>query len=554
MRGSSGHMSGEKLGAPSSLKLGFALLLAAAVLCSVVARTNLAHVPFERDEGTYAYFGMLILQGDTPYLDFYETKPPALYYIYAAMVALFGDSVEALHFGFALLNGVTVLLVFLVARRLAGFYAAATAGASYAILSLSPGAAGFSIQSEHLIALFSSASLLAALSALDPGRARRRLLLLCGVLSCMAFLVKQSGAFVIAAIVLALVVIAFLERRRGWPLFSDALWYLSAVFGLYAATCAAMWAEGAFTEFWFWTVDFPQTYASQRTLAEGFAKFILRLGTVSQGHEPLWLLAALGLASVATRALPTASRVLVTCFVGFSVLAIVPGFRFYGHYWLQLLPALALLGALAVAKGMAGVRRPGFAWGALAVAWAAIGYSVLIEREYYFRPDTLTLMRRVHHGNPFIEAMEIGNFIRARSQGTETITVFGTEPEVYFYSGLRPASRHIYFAYTVSSVPEQPIWFDEYTRDIDSDPPDYFVFSNHSYSFTAEIDIKNLERLHAFCSELLIRNNYELIGIADVLGNNVTKYVWEQAARDYRARGRNVIYVYQLPKSGQGGG
>ena len=63
-----------------------ALPLAAIILFVIVARLNLLSMPLERDDGTYAYLGQLVLDGQTPYVSFYETKPPLLYYAYAAVI------------------------------------------------------------------------------------------------------------------------------------------------------------------------------------------------------------------------------------------------------------------------------------------------------------------------------------------------------------------------------------------------------------------------------------------------------------------------------------
>ena len=65
------------------------LLIGAALL---LTRYHFLDVPLERDESAYAYMGKLALEGGAPYRDFYEMKPPLIFYAYAVLVKVFGFS------------------------------------------------------------------------------------------------------------------------------------------------------------------------------------------------------------------------------------------------------------------------------------------------------------------------------------------------------------------------------------------------------------------------------------------------------------------------------
>src|SRR5215472_10880401 len=75
-----------------------------AILLSVVvffagARYRLRETPLERDEGEYAYFGQLMLEGVPPYQLAYDIKLPGTYAAYAMIMALFGESSAGIHSG-----------------------------------------------------------------------------------------------------------------------------------------------------------------------------------------------------------------------------------------------------------------------------------------------------------------------------------------------------------------------------------------------------------------------------------------------------------------------
>src|SRR5438309_11353815 len=104
------------------------IFLAAIVLGLVIAiRIRLLAIPLERDEGEYAYAGQLILQGIPPYSLAYNMKLPGTYAAYALIMALFGQTIRGIHLGLLLLNAATILVEFLLARRLFGEYAGVAA-------------------------------------------------------------------------------------------------------------------------------------------------------------------------------------------------------------------------------------------------------------------------------------------------------------------------------------------------------------------------------------------------------------------------------------------
>src|ERR1044071_2696036 len=84
-------------------------LLALLIIIVVMIRTNFLNIPYERDEGGYSYYGKLLLEGKTPYKDFYEQKLPGIFYFYAFMVSIFGSTVKGMHTGFIWLNIASII-------------------------------------------------------------------------------------------------------------------------------------------------------------------------------------------------------------------------------------------------------------------------------------------------------------------------------------------------------------------------------------------------------------------------------------------------------------
>src|SRR5207245_11435601 len=74
-------------------------LLVLVILGAAAIRLRLLDAPLDRDEGEYAYFGQLLLQGIPPYAQAYNFKMPGIYALYALMLAVLGETSAGLHLG-----------------------------------------------------------------------------------------------------------------------------------------------------------------------------------------------------------------------------------------------------------------------------------------------------------------------------------------------------------------------------------------------------------------------------------------------------------------------
>src|ERR1039458_6009455 len=111
------------------------ILVGLTILFVVVVRVRLREMPLERDEGEYAYVGQLMLHGVPPYREAYAMKLPGTYAAYALIMAVFGQSAAGIHLGLALVNAASIILMFLLGRRLLGEASGVTAAVAFALLS-----------------------------------------------------------------------------------------------------------------------------------------------------------------------------------------------------------------------------------------------------------------------------------------------------------------------------------------------------------------------------------------------------------------------------------
>src|SRR5437762_7344892 len=143
-------MPGGSRGREAGRGLLQAWIVVALILAGVaMVRLRLVDLPLDRDEGEYAYFGQLLLQGIPPYAGAYNFKMPGIYVVYAAILAALGQTPTAIHVGLLIANAIAIVLMFLVGRRLIGTLGGVVAGAAYAPLPLSPRLLSSSAYAEH---------------------------------------------------------------------------------------------------------------------------------------------------------------------------------------------------------------------------------------------------------------------------------------------------------------------------------------------------------------------------------------------------------------------
>jgi 4-amino-4-deoxy-L-arabinose transferase-like glycosyltransferase len=248
------------------------ILVGVAIAFAAAIRIRLLEIPLERDEGEFAYAGQLMLQGIPPYKLVYSMKFPGVYAAYAAIMAVFGQTIAGIHVGFILINAATIVLVYLLGKRLFSSAAGVAAAASYALLSLGMGVLGVQAHATHFVVNAALGGTLLLLRGIDSGRWYT--LLGSGALYGVAVLMKQHGALFVAFGV-SYLAWDYLTRRRD-ALLAGARGlaiFLGGVAAPLALTCLALWWAGVFDKFWFWTFTYAHEYAQEVSLSGGLIMF-----------------------------------------------------------------------------------------------------------------------------------------------------------------------------------------------------------------------------------------------------------------------------------------
>lgn len=520
------------------------ILLAGVVLANVAIRLRLAEVPLERDEGEYAYAGQLILQGIPPYSLAYNMKFPGTYYAYALVLAIFGQSAWAVHAGLAIINSTTIVLVFLLARRWLGATAAVAAAAAFAVLAIDRWTMGIFAHATHFVLLSALAGFL-VLSKRDtiPGRAR---CVWAGVLLGVAVLMKQhAAAYVVAAaawLIWRAVHQPGLPRRRVVELM---LALGAGVLAPFVVMVLVLQSAGVLDRFWFWSFQYAAEYVSQLSLAEAFIALRFSVGSITQATWAVWLLAGAGALTLWRGRWPADTRAFVAFLALGSVAALCPGFYFRQHYFIVLLPVLALAAGaacLAIERAVGQAWRPATrAIIALLPAAAGVAVYAAVERDYLFRMPPAAVSRSVYPGNPFVEAPEVGRYLKAHSAPGDRVAVLGSEPQIYFYADRRSATGYIYTYGLMEAHPFAIQMQQDMIKEIEAARPAFLVAVQIPLSWLVRPGSDR--RIHTW----MVRYSsacYDLAGTFDV-GQGDAPVRWTTGESDAPPHSAHGIYVFR---------
>ena len=322
-------------------------VLAVAVFSLTTAvRIRLLGIPLERDEGEYAYAGQLLLHGIPPYKLAYSMKFPGTYVAYAITMFLFGQTVTAIHLGLLFVNSATSVLIFFIGKRLLNSTVGIAAAVSYALLSLSPSVLGLAGHATHFVVLPVLGGAILLLNQQNQlGRGR---LFLSGLLMGLGLLMKQPALFFI---LFGAIYLFLGDIRTGLVLRKTILRNLVFAGGATTPlllTFLALCYAGVFAKFWFWTIHYAHEYGTLVSMSDLRQILIHSVRDAIGPNWPLWILAGVGLFTCfLNRSTGKSTGFLLGLLIS-SILAVCPGFYFRSHYFILLLPAVALFAGVAV--------------------------------------------------------------------------------------------------------------------------------------------------------------------------------------------------------------
>ena len=502
-------------------------------------------IPLERDEGAYAYMAQLLLEGVPPYTQAYSLYFPGVFIIYALTFLILGQTIFAIHFCLLVATLITIVIIFLIGKKLFDPLTGIISGATFGLLGLNPYAQGLFSHGEPFTMLFICSGVYLLLLSIDSEK--KILFLWSGLFFGLGLLIKQN-VFVFIGLPFVYLCWSLLKKPRlKRKFYLDAIFYFTfgyfiplAVFFIFCLI------TGSLEQMFFWTFIMPTEMTPPISISRAVYQFkILTLPIIKS--SPLFFgVAAIGLLSPLWDKSSRLAVLFIVIFLVFSFFTMSLVFYFRAHYFLCLFPATALLTGVGfysmnnLIKKIS-LRRINPIITAVFV-FIFFSYSIFDQRKFFFQTKPETVSRIIYGNNPFPESLVIADYIKEHSSPSDKIAILGSEPQILFYADRVSASKHIFMYYLMGNHLHALSMQKEAMADIELTKPPILINVVIPTSWLFQKDSKSM--LFHWLDGFVLKN-YKLAGVVEIQGLNTTNYYWGVDTTKFVPKGENFIQIYQ---------
>lgn len=414
------------------------------------------------DSGYYLYIGQQILQGKTPYLDLWESKPPGIFYI-NAFGLLLGRGTR---WGIWILELLSLLtsagVGFYLLHRRYGFFPALFGTLAW-LWGIQGVLQGGNLTEEYALPFNFAAVLLFALAIQSPDK--RLYPFLIGITFALSFLLRANNTGVQAALVLAWMIFSAMQRELR-PLIFRLLWSGFGVLLVLGLTGIFLLWQGSLYEAIDAALIFNLHMSGDGNL----------LGGLSAGFGFIGIPAGFALLGYVLLAVLSPKRDLWILFLLILfplevVLSSLSG-RGYPHYYITWMPALAILGAhlLAELPGLCKSLDARRAWASLGVFLAC--FTLLAAP----LADTAASLRQVATNRQDGIEMDapLAAYLRRNTEPDDAVLVWGGRL-AYNYLSQRASPSSVLFYPLLVASPISTRLSERFLAEIQANPPAVIV-------------------------------------------------------------------------------
>ena len=392
------------------------------IVAFLLAFSVLTRLPFyfvdavDWDESTFILMGQSLLDGNLPYIELWDIKPPLAFVAYAVFIATLGKSVVAIRLAGTLCVFVTSWLVYLIGRSIGDRRGGLIAGILF-IVAVSLISGGQATMTEQVALV----PLIGALAWLIGRKLTPLVLLVAGILLTTATLVRLNLAYVVVAVGFWLLYSKFRLKTVNYR---GIIAYCLASFGLIFLTYipylmtnnGSIWLDSV--------VLAPLSYSTDSQ--DGIGQVLLT-------SVVAWLLVKLWSFKSLYTALKRQKFSLLQVFFWGTAISILQGGAFYQHYYIQAFPFLALTLALFWIKLPSKFGRLVIMM--LFTVWLTLEMkSILVQ--YQIMGDRLKTGESLNYGMGY----EIANYLKQQNPQQKSVYLM-SDHIAYWLADLKPISK-----------------------------------------------------------------------------------------------------------------
>jgi hypothetical protein len=520
------------------------IFLALIMIFTLLVRLRLLSFPLERDEGEYAYMGSLLLDGIAPYKEAYNMKFPGTYIMYALNLLVFGKTIEGVHLGLLWANLLTIVFVYLLAKKFMNGLYGVLAAAVFALSSLGAGVYGFAAHATHFVILAAVAGLFLTYRAFEKNNLISYLM--AGfVLGCSPIM-KQSGIFFTLAggILLLTLWIEKYGLSEVKQFLVNMIVYIAGGILPFAMVAVYLLSQGVWDKFVFWTITYASDYSNQVPAGKAFDIFKMMFAHISKSYLLFWILSFIGLFTGFFVKEFRMKAIFILAFGVLSFASICPGFYFREHYFVQYLPVLGLSFSVflySLEFYLIKINKTPFV---KTVKWLVFALLVIptlkAESNYLFKGRVNSLSKSIYKMNPFVESIQLSKFIKENTSEGDRIAVMGSEPQLFFYSDRKSATGYIYTYGLMEKHANSLAMQKEMAAEIEKNKPEMIVLINVFTSWLMRPDSEKY--ILEWYGKYIKEKGYTIVGI---IGMDDRTLVTGKELETYQLQAEQYIMILQ---------
>jgi 4-amino-4-deoxy-L-arabinose transferase-like glycosyltransferase len=427
--------------------IGSAILLAPSLLWD-----------FAYDQGTFAYGGSAVLKGAIPYVDFWDIKPPNIFYAFSAAFGIFGESVFSIRL-FDYFNALlTIALLFELSIRL---WTGTPWGRLSAVMTCLLTIVQYYIMGPWNTAqpeTYSLPWILLAVLLLLPERDvdRKEKMVKAGLagfaIGITVFFKYTNGIFLLLALAMLWISTVKLKTNHSRLVFAVLGGFLLSV-GLQVLY---LYGQGGLDDLI--NIGSTATISYRDSNFSGSFDLEQNLRTLAQNLDLLWLVVAVigwSLWSLDHSARMKYESLLYQTLLTLGLAAALSLFvvqlqnkGYAYHYWIALPWLNILIGAGVAHLATALHRIDALPRGSN--AWI-VGILMVVLSYVWTSPgplqarvnELLSIADKKLPANSYIEGDSVSNFVVTHTASNDSIFIFGFHPYIYWRTGRQPANRYL---------------------------------------------------------------------------------------------------------------
>jgi hypothetical protein len=492
-------MSSKRLSTVFLIGVCFAIPILVLILHLSTSPRFLALSP---DSGVFAYAGKLVTEGKLPYRDFFDHKPPLVFYLNALAIYLMGATPWSIWWLDVIYLSITGIVFFLILHKLAGLLPAVLGMGIFIFTLMTP---RFFL-GGNLTETYGLLPQVLIVGALYIYLTKRNpwWIFFMGLLASFASLFKQTNIALGIGAFLTIISLHVFSREivRG---IKHGLLFLAG-FLIPWGLIAVIWAGlGAFPQLWDAVIAYNFAYVKDGlSFSAASQAYQTLLGTFPL--LPLMIIALASFCVFVTRiklrflnlaqeretdleTIGTSARevtfLAVFLAIPFEVLFITLSGRNYGHYFVTLLPSVVFACSYLFSKlvdeiskkSIGQVASLGFVGSLLLVWFIPTLVSIHPQRQH------LASLRML--GDKSLAQDNIAAYVEAHTRPGESVLVWQVRPELNFVTNRPAPSKYFYPLPLFVENNGKQSRFEEFLKDIEMNQPELIVLYEKDPSLPA---------------------------------------------------------------------